>query len=213
MQRVVDLGIGAKIAKFDVQSAYRLVPVHPEDRYLLGISWNRQIYMDAALPFGLRSTPKIFTALAHAMEWNFKRNGIADTWHYLDDFITVSPPDSDECQANIALMTELCRRLGVSLAEDKLIGAYTCLVFLGIEIDTIAGGIRLPREKLIRFKELENQWTEKRRCTKSELLSLIGQLQHVTVVIRPGRSFLRHLISLSKSVMKLTYHFNVNSEA
>ena len=107
VQRVVDLGIGAKMAKFDVQSAYWLVPVHPEDRYLLGVSWNRQIYMDAALPFGLRSTPKIFTALAHAMEWNFKRNGIADTWHYLDDFITVSPPDSDECQANIALMTEL----------------------------------------------------------------------------------------------------------
>ena len=126
---MVDLGIRAKMAKFDIQSAYRLVPVHPEDHYLLGMAWDGQIYIDAALSFGLRSAPMILTALADAMEWIFKRNGVADVWHYLDDFITVGPPDADECQANIALMVELCSRLGVPLAEDKLIGACTCLVF------------------------------------------------------------------------------------
>ena len=77
----------------------------------------------------LRAAPKIFTALADAMEWIFKRNRVADIWHYLDDLITVSPPDSDECQANIAQMVELCSRLSVPLAEDKLIGACNCLVF------------------------------------------------------------------------------------
>ena len=105
---MLSLGTGAKLAKlakFDIQSAYRLVSVHPEDRYLLGMSWNGKIYVDAALPFGLRSAPKIFTALAGAMEWIFKRNGASDIWHYLDDFITVGPPNSDECQHNIALMS------------------------------------------------------------------------------------------------------------
>ena len=132
------------------------------------------------------------------------------TKHYLDDFITVGPPDADECQAKIALMVELCSRLSVPLAEDKLIGAVTCLVFLGIEIDTVAGEIRLPRKKLIRFKELICQRTEKKKCTKRELLSVIGQLQHATVVVRPGRSFLRQLISLSKSVNKLTHHLHID---
>ena len=65
----MSLGIGTKLAKFNIQSAYRLVPVHPEDCYLLGMSWNGQIYVDAALPFGLRSAPKIFTVLVDAMEW------------------------------------------------------------------------------------------------------------------------------------------------
>lgn len=87
---VLELGVGAKMAKFDVQS---VVPVHPEDRYLLGISWRGQVYVDAALPFGLRSASKIFMVLADAMEWIFKKNGIADIWHYLDDFTTVGPPD------------------------------------------------------------------------------------------------------------------------
>ena len=43
-----------------------MVPVHPEDRLLLGMPWNRALYVDAALPFGLRSAPKIFNADRHS---------------------------------------------------------------------------------------------------------------------------------------------------
>ena len=32
------LGQGAMLAKIDVRSAYRVIPVHPEDRMLLGMS-------------------------------------------------------------------------------------------------------------------------------------------------------------------------------
>ena len=46
-----------------------MVPVHPQDRHLLGMMWEERVYVDAALPFGLRSAPKIFTALADATEW------------------------------------------------------------------------------------------------------------------------------------------------
>ena len=63
------LGIGALVAKLDVRSAYRLVPVHPDDRQLLGFQWQGARYVDGMLPFGLRSAPKIFTALADALEW------------------------------------------------------------------------------------------------------------------------------------------------
>ena len=50
---VSGLGKGALMAKFDVESAYRNVPVHPSDRYLLGMKWRNQYYVDLALPFGL----------------------------------------------------------------------------------------------------------------------------------------------------------------
>ena len=32
-------GRGTLLAKFDVQSAYRIIPVPSHDRYLLGIKW------------------------------------------------------------------------------------------------------------------------------------------------------------------------------
>ena len=57
---ILALGKGTELAKFDIQSAYRIVPIHPTDRYLLGMMWNGQLYVDTALPFGLRSAPKIF---------------------------------------------------------------------------------------------------------------------------------------------------------
>jgi len=62
------LGPGALLAKVDIKSAYRLVPVHPDDRPLLGVMWKGAYYIDAMLPFGLRSAPKIFTAVADALE-------------------------------------------------------------------------------------------------------------------------------------------------
>ena len=108
------------MAKFDVKSAYQLIPVHPQDRYLLGMCWEGKLYVDASLSFGLRSAPKIFTAVANALEWIFK-------WRMCDTISTTLPPWAlSECQANI-ITIGLCKRLEVPLADEKLVGACTIL--------------------------------------------------------------------------------------
>ena len=55
---VLQKGRGMWLAKIDIQEAYRIVPVHPQDRLLLGMMWDGQLYADTALPFGLRLAPK-----------------------------------------------------------------------------------------------------------------------------------------------------------
>ena len=45
-------------ALLDIASAYRIVPVHPHDRPLVGMTWKGQVLVDTVLPFGLRSAPK-----------------------------------------------------------------------------------------------------------------------------------------------------------
>ena len=45
---------GSHMAKFDVQNAYRVVPVHTEDRRLLGMKWRGAFYVDMVLAFGVR---------------------------------------------------------------------------------------------------------------------------------------------------------------
>lgn len=57
--RVVCLGRGALMAKFDLKSAYWNIPVHPNDRWLLGMVWEDKLFVDTALLFGLRSAPII----------------------------------------------------------------------------------------------------------------------------------------------------------
>ena len=56
--------------------------------------------------------------------------------HYLDDFIILGPACDSRCRRGLDVVLELCERLGVPLAMEKLEGPTTCLMFLGIEVNT-----------------------------------------------------------------------------
>ena len=100
IRSLVDLGPGALMAKFDVKAAYRNIPIHPDDRYLLGMKWRDRFYVDLVLPFGLRSAPFIFNSVAEAVEWILVHNYlISPLFHYLDDYLTMGPPNSPQCQS------------------------------------------------------------------------------------------------------------------
>ena len=53
-RRLLQLGPEALMAKLDIESAYRQIQVHPDDRHLLSVRWKNMVYLDCALPFGLR---------------------------------------------------------------------------------------------------------------------------------------------------------------
>ena len=114
------LGKGALLAKLDLKKAYRMVPVHPDDRWLLGVRWQDQIFLDAALPFGLRSAPKLFTVLADCLLWIMQANGVRHVLHYLDDFLFIGEPHSTECAQRLHTAIEVCARLGVPVAPHKI---------------------------------------------------------------------------------------------
>ena len=63
------LGAGCFMAKTDIKSAFRIIPVHPKDHPLLGMKWANQYYYDRALPMGCSSSCAIFEAFSSALEW------------------------------------------------------------------------------------------------------------------------------------------------
>ena len=73
---VQKLGRGAVLAKLDLKKAYHMVPVHPDDHVLLGIRWATDVYIDTALPFGIHSAPKIFSAVADVLAWVLHCKGV-----------------------------------------------------------------------------------------------------------------------------------------
>ena len=101
----------------------------------------------------------------------------------------------------------------VPLAPEKIIGPSTKITYLGIEIDSVANSIRLPTEKLQELQLMLDQWKIRKKCTKRELLSLVGSLSFACKVVKPGRMFLRRLIDLSTTVSCLNHHLSLNSEA
>ena len=113
------LGRGTLMAKMDIKEAYRLVPVHPEDRLLQGMQWQDTFYIDKTLPFGLRSAPLIFTALADGLEWAIRQRGVEYIFHYVDDFIVLEHPGTDECANGMATSISTMEELGAHIEPEK----------------------------------------------------------------------------------------------
>ena len=212
VQAIRKKGRGSLLAKVDIRSAYRIVPVHPEDRWLLGMLWDGALYVDAALPFGLRSAPKIFTALADAAEWIAKQQGVAGLLHYLDDFLIVASPASDEGRDYLTILLALFDHLNIPVAPEKLEGPATTIVFLGIEIDTVQLRLQLPERKLQELQELIQSWVGRQSCRKKELQSLAGKLQHACKVVVPGRTFLRRIFEALRIGGKKFHHIRLSRD-
>ena len=147
------------------------------------------LYVDTALPFGLRSPPKIFTAVADTMEWMAKQEGIRFIIHYLDDFLVMGPPLSPECGEALCNLLEILDRLGLPVATEKLEGPMTSLDFLGFTLDTELSEMRLPKAKLEELWDLLWQWRGRKCFTRKELESHTGKLAHATKAVQPGRTF------------------------
>ena len=113
---ILQLGGSLQKAKVDVEHAYRNIPVHPEDRRLLGMAWRGRLYIDTTLLFCLCSALKIFTAVADALECVLLRDGLSWSIHYIDDFLTAGCADT-ECANNLRTIKSTCEWLGVPSIE------------------------------------------------------------------------------------------------
>ena len=208
------LGTGALMAKADLKSAFRMIPVCPQDWELLGMQWQGHFYHDTCLPFGLRSAPFLFNQYAEALEWIAQHNyGLSHLLHYLDDYLIIGPPASPRCATHLALFLRVCDRLGIPVTMDKVEGPAPVLTFLGLELDAIQQRIRLPPDKLTKLLAELHTWSNRTRTTKRELLSLIGKLSFAARAVPAGRLFLRRLISLSTTVRSLHHRLRLGVQA
>ena len=164
-----------------------------QDRHLVTMKWNRQIYIDTCLPFSLRSAPKLFNILADLLAWIAQENGVSNNIRYLDNFLTMGPPDSSTCQRNLDIFTQLYKDLRVPLAVEKIEGPSTSLTFLGIILDTEQMEIGFPDEKLKHIKVTLEEWLRCKKATKRQIHSMVGLLQHATKVVKCGRTFVGRL--------------------
>ena len=135
------------------------------------MQWDGQLYVDTVLPFGLRSSPKIFNCIADALQWIAKWRGISYLDHYLDDFITAGAPECEECSQNLSILTDTCDILCLPMVTDKQEGPTTCIIFLRIELDTEKLELRLLHHKLLQLKSLLQCWAHF-RSVKREIWNL-----------------------------------------
>ena len=207
------LGTGALMSKIDLKNAFRLIPVHPNDWNLLGICWSNKFYIDTCLPFGLRSAPFIFNQLSVAIHWILQHTySVSHLLHYLDDFFTAGAPDTSECQNNLEAMLSVCQNTNAPVKLTKVEGPSTSITFLGIVINTITMTASISSERKQELLSALQSMIECRKCTKQQLLSLIGKLSFAGKVVPAGRIFLCRMIDLSCSVSRIHHHIRLTKE-
>lgn len=214
---IKQFGQGCFLAKTDVESAFRLIPVNPKDYELLGMCWNGKYFYDKVLPFGLRSAPYLFNQLSDALEWILlNKCFISFVCHILDDFLIIEPPSlafpsNQLCQQSLSSMLLTFKRLGIPIALDKTKGPCQVIEFMGIILDTQRMEARLPQDKIERIKTALASFQKRKSTTLKELQSLIGTLNFACKVIPPGRPFLQRMVDLTRNIAKAHHHIKLSS--
>ena len=108
------------IGKIDCQSAFRLLPCYLGDLDLVGFTLRGQYFVDKMVPMGLKIVCKCWERLAKVLNWLItQRTGSENIDHYFDDFFFAGESHSDKCQLLILEFSDMCKELGVLIAQEK----------------------------------------------------------------------------------------------
>ena len=195
---------GCWLSKTDIESAFRLLPISPDQRCLLGMSWQGKFYFDNCLPMGASSSCQLFERFSCALQFISESVGIRNSIHYLDDFLFINDSFAS-CENDLRLFKGLCKDIGVPLAPDKTVTPTQTLTFLGFSLDTVQGTVSLPMDKLQKCKDMIHEILLSNKLKVASLLSLQGLLSFSCAVIRPGRAFIRRLYSLTAGLLPHYY--------
>lgn len=203
---VRNLGKNALIAKMDIKSAFRLLPVHPSDFCLLGFMIGNKYYIDLNMPMGASVscfTFECFSKFLHHLTSEDAHSNNLD--HYLDDFFFAGRQNTTECHDLMESFTRVCKRLNVPIAEEKSEGPKCKMEYLGLTINTIEMTIEIPVKKLNDLLDIIKEVAFSKKVTLKKLQSLCGSLAFCTRAIPAGRVFCRRLY-MATSKAKKPFH-------
>ena len=147
------------MCKSDIADAFRLIPLHPSQYPLMGLKVNEQYYYDRTLPMGSRSACRMFERFSSGLQFILESSyQVSYSVKMQDDFLFLGYSASD-AQRYLDCFTHLCNKLGVPIASHRTLGPTTNLTFLGIELDTKTRQASLPKDKIAKYREPLNSFS------------------------------------------------------
>ena len=206
IDHIISFGPHCYLAKSDIKSAFRIIPINPSDYHLLGMKWQGEYYFDKCLPMGAASSCSIFERFSTFLEWITQQKiGNAKVIHVLDDFLFIGRTEF-ECQRALNIFLHIMEDIGVPIAPEKTVSPTQVIQFLGVDLNTIDMFASIPEDKVIKFTNLIDEFLAIKSVTLRKLQSLTGMLNFCCGIIRPARIFSRRLYNLTVAIQKSYYH-------
>ncbi|CEL59128.1 hypothetical protein RSOLAG1IB_12261 [Rhizoctonia solani AG-1 IB] len=184
----------AEAATFDVDAAYRCMPVHPEDQPHTVVHWQGNFYLDHCVPFGATSSNGIFGCCGDAMLHIMKNQGIVPVVKWVDDFCIFRSPTKDSTSSTQTFKyTEddiyaLADKLGWPWKKTKTRPFDYSFIYLGFEWNIQDRSVSIPDAKKTKFLAKCQAWQAASSVTLQETESLLGSLIHCALAVPAGCS-------------------------
>ena len=218
-------GKNCKLGQSDVRSAFRTLGMNKSSwKYLvmktrLPLDNKMYYFVDKCLPFGASISCSHFQKVSDAIAYLVCHRAKCDILNYLDNFLVVALLASI-CNNNLQAFMDVCADINFPVNEDKTFWATTCIVFLGLLIDTVAGTVSVPTEKLLKATNLITTMLRKKskKITVNQLQKICGFLNFLGQCVLLGHAFTRRLYAhlggskISKTKLKPHHHIRVTSE-
>ncbi len=183
-QVLLHAGPKAVFAKADLQNAYKLIPVNPQDWHYFGLKWLGKHFYETNTAFGNTEAPAEFDPLPETVV-NVSKI-IANTPDYwvlrqLDDTIVVSPCDTNYTTQFMSSFVTVCNNLAIPLAPpcpkfEKAFPATTKGTVLGVIFDSTTMSWSLSNEKINETLHLISKVLNQPNCSQLLFQKLHGKL-------------------------------------
>ena len=141
--------------------AYRKVLLAPQFHRFFGFQWENMVFRYACLPFGLSSSPQIYSAFAECLRqivlWSdpqlFVINGVQILMNYLDDFFC-GHSSKKQALLQYRIFREWLVFLGIPTCDWKCSAPSIEALILGFLCNTVKRTVSIPPEKIAIILEL-----------------------------------------------------------
>lgn len=203
-------GGGVFFAKADVRNAFRNLGTHRSAHRFAYIVVDGQVYLDAALSFGSRASPKIFESVAAALHWVVQQRcdlelgaGAIAVFHLLDDFAVVAS-DRDSAERAFAILHACMHDFGLPFAVEKDTAPCQAMQFLGVIVDAQRQCLALPADKKADIDRCIDAILAGQTIPTVRLQSATGKLQFATLAALQMRPVMSTLYRASHTGRRYT---------
>lgn len=181
---------GEWLASLDLKDAYFHVPVRSSHWKFLRFAVQNKVYQYKVLPFGLSTSPRVFTKVLAPVMAALRMQGI-HVHPYLDDllFRAESP---QALRRHLQVAQDCLMRAGyiINLKKSSLLPSQD-LVFIGGRFDTQSGQVFLPPDRVVALVRLVKSFVVGAVRPARMWLSLLGLMASTIYLVRNARWAMR----------------------
>lgn len=146
-------GRNCYLSKTDCKSAFLMLPLAPDQfQWVIMMcphpeSGKKYYFCLKTVCFGSGTSCYLYMKLSNALAHIFRCKSGGEICNLLDDFLTCKH-DETGCNRYLQVFMDICSEIRLPLSEEKTCLATQIIVFLGLLINTVAGMVLIPYDKI-----------------------------------------------------------------